>query len=194
MVAKQPEWEAIERAYRAGSLSIKSTARCNGICGNYDEVHSAEFDRRIAIMSWQIREAVPGDFRSLVRVDSVAEKDDGRRAQIASAISKGHCWVACGEDDPAVPVGYGCLDRSFFGEWFVPLVIVSNAHRRCGIGRKIIAHLERCSSAKKIFTSTNTSNTPMRQLLAQLGYQSSGVVENLDPGDPELIFMKVLDE
>jgi len=34
----------------------------------------------------------------------------------------------------------------------------------------------------------------MRELLAQLGYQSSGIVENLDPGDPELIFMKVLEE
>jgi hypothetical protein len=38
------------------------------------------------------------------------------------------------------------------------------------------------------------SNTPMRELLSQLGYQSSGVVENLDPGDPELIFMKILEE
>ncbi|PWE41109.1 GNAT family N-acetyltransferase [Pseudomonas prosekii] len=145
-------------------------------------------------MRWQIRQAVLSDFRWLVRVDSLAENDDDRRTQIAIAISKGQCWVACDAGDPAVPVGYGCLDKSFFGEWFVPLVIVSNAHRRCGIGRKIIAHLEHCSSATKIFTSTNMSNTPMRQLLAQLGYQSSGVVENLDPGDPELIFMKVLDE
>lgn len=144
-------------------------------------------------MSWQIRQAVLSDLRSLVRVDSLAENDHGRRAQIARAISQGECWVACDADDPAAPVGYGCLDKSFFGEWFVPLVVVSDAHRRCGIGRKIIAHLEHCSSAKKIFTSTNMSNTPMRELLVQLGYQSSGVVENLDPGDPELIFMKVLE-
>ena len=148
----------------------------------------------IAIMSWQIRQAVLSDVESLVRVDSLAENDHGRRTQIAMAVSKSECWVACDADDPATPVGYGCLDKSFFGEWFVPLVVVSNAHRRCGIGRKIVAHLEHCSSANKIFTSTNTSNTPMRELLAQLGYQSSGVVENLDPGDPELIFMKVLEE
>lgn len=145
-------------------------------------------------MSWQIRQAVLSDFKWLVRVDPLAENDHGRRTQIARAISNSECWVACDSDYPAVPVGYGCLDKSFFGEWFVPLVVVSNAHRRCGIGRKIVAHLENCSSAKKIFTSTNMSNTPMRELLAQLGYQSSGIVENLDPGDPELIFMKVLEE
>lgn len=145
-------------------------------------------------MSWQIRKAVPSDFKWLVHVDAFAEKDHGRRRQIAKAISKGECWVASGADDTAAPVGYGCLDKSFFGEWFVSLVVVSDAHRRRGVGRKIIAHLEQCSAAKKIFTSTNMSNTPMRELLAQLGYQSSGVVENLDPGDPELIFMKMLQQ
>ncbi|MHC8315013.1 hypothetical protein [Pseudomonas sp. LB3P31] len=55
-----------------------------------------------------------------------------------------------------------------------------------------MAHLESVSTADKIFTSTNVSNMPMRQLLEQLGYQPSGTVENLDPGDPELIFVKFL--
>lgn len=55
-----------------------------------------------------------------------------------------------------------------------------------------MTHLEQHVSAEKIFTSTNASNRPMRQLLIQLGYQHSGTIENLDPGDPELIFVRFL--
>lgn len=150
----------------------------------------ATFIRKGAIMSWQVRQAVLSDIRCLVRFDPIAEKDSGRRDQIERAVELGECWVACKASDLSVAVGYGCLDRSFFGEWFIPLVIVSSAVRRSGIGRQIVAHLEQHSSAGKIFTSTNASNTPMRQLLQQLGYQHSGTVENLDPGDPELIFVK----
>ena len=42
----------------------------------------------------------------------------------------------------------------------------------------------------KLFTSTNRSNAPMQSLLAKLGYRPSGVIENLDEGDPELVYMK----
>lgn len=45
MTTKQPDWEAIERAYRAGSLSAEYPVRRNGIHGNDDELNS-EFDRR----------------------------------------------------------------------------------------------------------------------------------------------------
>jgi hypothetical protein len=174
------------------ALCIRTIAERNSIWGIGAEVNSGEFDRRDAIMNWQIRQAVLSDIEWLVRVDPIAAKDHGRRAQIERVVVGRECWVACETNDPSVPIGYGCLDKSFFGEWFIPLVVVSNAHRRSGAGRQIIAHLEHCSSARKIFTSTNTSNTPMRQLLVQSGYQYSGTVENLDPGDPELIFVKFL--
>ncbi|CAI8812102.1 hypothetical protein EMIT0324P_11164 [Pseudomonas chlororaphis] len=31
LLVKQPDWEAIERAYRAGALSIRTIAERNGI-------------------------------------------------------------------------------------------------------------------------------------------------------------------
>jgi hypothetical protein len=34
MAAKQPDWEAIERAYRAGMLSLRSIAEANGVAHN----------------------------------------------------------------------------------------------------------------------------------------------------------------
>ena len=43
-----------------------------------------------------------------------------------------------------------------------------------------------------MFTSTNQSNLPMQRLCDRLGYVKSGYVENLDEGDPELIYVKLL--
>ncbi|NYH06999.1 GNAT family N-acetyltransferase [Pseudomonas moraviensis] len=145
-------------------------------------------------MGRHFRRASPGDIESLLRIDPVAEKDNCRRECIARAVRAQQCWVVCETDDPGVPLGYGCLDRSFFGEWFIPLVVVSSANRRSGVGRHIVSALEQHAFTEKIFTSTNTSNSPMRQLLTSLGYQHSGMVENLDPGDPELIFVKFLSQ
>jgi hypothetical protein len=42
----------------------------------------------------------------------------------------------------------------------------------------------------KLFTSTNESNIPMQQLCERLGYARSGLIENLDEGDPEIIYFK----
>ncbi|MCU0088474.1 GNAT family N-acetyltransferase [Pseudomonas koreensis] len=145
-------------------------------------------------MSRQFRRAGPGDIESLLKIDPVAEKDSCRREYITRAVRAEECWVVCEADDPGAPLGYGCLDRSFFGEWFIPLVVVSSANRRYGVGRQIVSGLEQHAGAEKIFTSTNTSNSPMRQMLTNLGYQHSGMVENLDPEDPELIFVKFLSQ
>ena len=47
----------------------------------------------------------------------------------------------------------------------------------------------RCKT-DKLFTSTNQSNEPMQQLLTRLGYKPSGVIYNVDPGDPELVYFR----
>lgn len=143
-------------------------------------------------MSWKIRPAVSSDIEFLMDIDPLAKTDEGRQEHIERAIGSLGCWVACAANDPSVPIGYGCLERSFFGEWLISLVVVSSAFKRTGAGRKIVTHLEQCANAAKIFTSTNASNVAMQQLLRQLGYQDSGRVENLDPNDPELIFVKFL--
>jgi len=43
---------------------------------------------------------------------------------------------------------------------------------------------------RRAFTSTNASNEPMQKLLGKFGFIESGHVENLDEGDPEIIFVK----
>jgi hypothetical protein len=41
-----------------------------------------------------------------------------------------------------------------------------------------------------VFTSTNRSNDAMRALLRTEGWSSSGELDGLDPGDPELVFYR----
>ncbi len=53
-------------------------------------------------------------------------------------------------------------------------------------------HVEVLCQTDKLFTSTNQSNRPMQKLLEKLGYQPSGYIENLDEGDPELVYFKRL--
>jgi hypothetical protein len=52
--------------------------------------------------------------------------------------------------------------------------------------------LERNCKTIKLFTSTNESNKPMQELMIKMGYQPSGTVYNLDEGDPELFYFKLL--
>jgi hypothetical protein len=55
-----------------------------------------------------------------------------------------------------------------------------------------MAAIEATCKEQKVFTSTNESNKAMQALLSQLNYKRSGIIENLDEGDPELIYFKEL--
>ena len=95
------------------------------------------------------------------------------------------------EEDAAV-LAYAVLDYSFYGHGFVSMLYVAEAARRRGIGRMLMREVEVQCETVKLFTSTNESNAPMRGLLATLGYVPSGVIQNLDPGDPELVYFRDL--
>lgn len=86
-------------------------------------------------------------------------------------------------------IGYGILNKSFFENDFIPLIVVKASARRRGVATAIMTTLaSQCTG--KTFTSTNASNIAMRQLLTRLGFAESGHIENLDDNDPELVFVK----
>jgi GNAT superfamily N-acetyltransferase len=120
-------------------------------------------------------------------VDSRATDRSGRRAEIERAVAARECFVADGDGAIA---GYMILNRSFFGFPFVALLIVAEQSRRGGVGTALMRHAESIATGGKLFTSTNESNVPMQRLCDSLGFVPSGRTENLDDGDPELVYFK----
>ena len=135
----------------------------------------------------RIRSARPSDARLIIKFDHVARAEPSRVALIKKAISARSCFVAT---LGARVVAYGLLEHSFFGNGFISIVYVSSEFRRQGIGSALMRHIEHACATSKLFTSTNRSNVPMRRLLKKLGYVPSGVVNNLDVGDPEFFYYK----
>lgn len=79
---------------------------------------------------------------------------------------------------------------TFFGRDFVGLLKVDPARRRSGIGRALVRAVLATTGTGQVFTSTNTSNQPMRSLLRAEHWSFSGELDGLDEGDPELVFCK----
>jgi len=140
-------------------------------------------------MTLEIRAASSDDVADLVAADPFAQINAGRRAAIAEWVDAGHCFVA--QSDGRV-VGYSVLDRTFFDSFFIKLVAVAETDRRTGVGTSMIEHLiGLIPPGEKLWTSTNRSNVPMRALLPRLGFIESGQIDNLDEGDPELVFVRL---
>lgn len=134
----------------------------------------------------KIRAAQAADLPALIGVDAIAQRAPARRRMLDEAIAAQSCWLAEAEE----ALGYGILDRSFFQQRFIPLLMVAEAARGRGVASALMAEFERRCAGDKLFTSANESNLPMRRLLDKLGFRESGRIDNLDDGDPELVFMK----
>ncbi len=136
-----------------------------------------------------IREALASDAAAIEDLDHIAALSPARREFIRRVIASGSCNVKIVD---AAIIAYGVLDYRFFENGFISLLYVSAAFRRQGVGTELMLHLQAACITSKLFTSTNSSNIPMQRLLHKLGYKSSGMIENLDSGDPEQIFFKQL--
>ncbi len=87
-------------------------------------------------------------------------------------------------------VGYVALDYSFYGNGFIPILFVAETARRSGVATSLMRAIEHKCKTPKLFTSTNQSNIPMRSLLAAIGFEPSGIIHNLDEGDPEVVYIR----
>jgi len=136
------------------------------------------------------RDAAPTDVATILGLDEIARTESGRAAFIRAAVGADGCVVA---EDGGRTVGYGVLEYSFFGHGFVSMVYVVRDARRHGVGAALLGALGRRCTTAKLFTSTNASNLPMQALLVKSGFELSGIIHNLDPGDPELVYVRMLE-
>nr|AIA10537.1 acetyltransferase (GNAT) family [uncultured bacterium] len=136
-----------------------------------------------------IRPAVETDIDALYSLDLIARQENERREFIRREVVSGNCFVAVMNE---TVIGYGVLNYTFYRSGCIDMVYVDSEHRRRGVGAALLKHMESLCKTPKLFTSTNLSNLPMQSLLAKLDYVLSGVIHNLDDGDPEIVYFKRL--
>jgi len=136
-------------------------------------------------MSVEIRFATLTDVPEILRIDTIAEREERRYDYISNAIR--------GEMGRTVKVLFVegrmtafAVIGEFFGHPFLELIATNPSYRRMGIASALISNLEAELVDDRFFVSANESNTVMRDLLVGRGYRITGMVENLDPDDPEI--------
>ncbi len=134
-----------------------------------------------------LRPAIEADIGALIAFDHVANESEDRRALVRRAVASGTCIVA---DLDGLAVGYAILNHNFYGCGWIDMLYIHSGHRRLGLGSVFVEHIKAACETPKLFTSTNLSNLPMQALLGKAGFVLSGVIENLDEGDPEIVYFK----
>lgn len=135
----------------------------------------------------RIRQAGRDDLQPILALDHKAAAGDLQRvSDLRRHVGAGNCYVRVdhGRVDGYVVV----TPRGFFGRDFVDLLLVAPTARRSGIGAELLRAALALEGTRQVFTSTNRSNTPMRGLLTKESWQSSGELEGLDEGDPEVFY------
>ena len=135
------------------------------------------------------RQGEETDIPALIALDCLAQTDERRRRFIRKSVVSGKCMVATAEDEV---IAYTVLEYTFYDNGFLSMLYVHPNHRRKGVASSLLKYAESACETNKIFASTNRSNQAMQSLLDKAGYERSGVIENLDEGDPELVYFKRL--
>lgn len=135
------------------------------------------------------RQAVETDLPHLYQCDPYSKVHESRRLELSRMVQQKSCRVALGDGQP---LGFAVLQYSFFGNGFIPLICVATEHQGTGVGLALLVDTETQCLTPKLFSSTNASNGPAQRLFSRAGFIRSGIVENLDEGDPELIYFKVV--
>ncbi|MBM7703497.1 GNAT family N-acetyltransferase [Metabacillus iocasae] len=134
-----------------------------------------------------IRQAYIHDLEAMVEVDKQVIGHEGRRKEIEESIKHEQCLIAIKDHQVA---GFLLFHTSFFECNFISLIIVAPNERRKGYATALIQQFEKMAPTKKVFSSTNESNKTMHQVFRENGYERSGIIENLDEGDPEIVYFK----
>ena len=136
-----------------------------------------------------IRKATKSDTQAIIAIDPLADLREERSQHIRKWIFNGNTIVALADEEV---VGYAVFAYTFYSQGFIAMLNLKEAHRRKGVGTALISFLENNCKTAKLFSSTNDSNKPMQALMNKMAFKPSGIIYNLDDGDPELVFFKQL--
>ncbi len=135
----------------------------------------------------KIRRAERSDAQTLKELDTIVPLDATRAEFIDRWLDDDIVLVA--EVDKSV-VGYGVFNHAFFYQGQVDMLMIHKEFRGQGIGTHLLQELENVCDTPKFYVTTNLSNHWMQNLLKKLSYKSCGYISELDPDDPELVYVK----
>ncbi|MCI3132320.1 GNAT family N-acetyltransferase [Phenylobacterium aquaticum] len=139
-------------------------------------------------MSVEIRIGTSADLAAIIAIDPAMGIAERRHDYLSKALAGfGGSSVKVLVLDGQI-AGFAIMSE-FFGHPFLERITTAENRRRAGVASALMTHIEMGIDDDRMFVSTNESNEVMRTLLAARNYKVSGVVENLDPGDPELFFV-----
>ncbi|SES18988.1 Acetyltransferase (GNAT) domain-containing protein [Gracilibacillus ureilyticus] len=136
-----------------------------------------------------ITKAKIDDLDKLVDIDNMVIGSKNRRNIIQQSIQLEQCLISKEEEEIT---GFLIYDTNFFECAFISLIIVSPSHRRKGFASALINYMVTISPTNKIFSSSNRSNVSMHKVFEKNEFIRSGIIENLDEGDPEIIYFNEL--
>jgi len=135
-----------------------------------------------------VRPAQISDSAALKALDSAVASDGARADAIDRWLKEDEVVLA--EVDAAI-VGYAVLARRRFLDYdTLQMLMVEERYRGQRIGEMLLRHVQGLSLTDRFFATTNLSNYPMQRMLRRLGYIGCGFIDELDPGDPEIVFVK----
>ncbi|MFJ7183378.1 GNAT family N-acetyltransferase [Lysinibacillus xylanilyticus] len=135
----------------------------------------------------QLLEARMEHLDEICGIDQQVIGDFSRREYLRTAINEKRCIIQQSEKGIA---GFLIFTNDFFENSFISLVIVKPTDRRRGVASTLLDFYIEMATTPKIFSSTNQSNTSMHKVFEKAGFIKSGFIENLDEGDPEIIYVK----
>ena len=135
----------------------------------------------------QLRKGSAADARALKALDTIVPIEPTRAEHIDAWLQEDEVIIA--EIEGKV-VGYGVFNHAFFRQGQVDMLMIHPDYRGRRIGEAILSALEELCDTPKFYVTTNMSNHRMQRLLSRMGYRPGGYIHELDPDDPELIFVK----
>ena len=142
-------------------------------------------------MTFTVRRGQTADAAALKALDAIVPLDSRRALAIDDWLAHDVVFVALADDRP---VGYAVFNHDFFDQGNVDMLMLHPEWRGRRVGELLLRALEPVCDTPKLFCTTNLSNHRMQRLLGRLGYAACGFIDELDPGDPELVYVKKLGE
>ena len=137
--------------------------------------------------SWGIRAASKRDLAALEPIVWPPLLAEPKRRRFLRGLDENEVVIIYGKD---VIYAYAWIYEGFFGHTFLAYLAVQPQYRRNQLAGMLLEATEQRAVTDRVFSSTNASNAAMQAVFDRYGWRRCGQIDELDPGDPELVYVK----